>query len=213
MNSTLDKIIFDAKVSDRKILIVPISTIRQASYNPVARTKEGVKLTKLIATIKKSGLIYPILITADRELIDGHRRLTACRALGHETIECVISPLDRDETFTAVNTNTSALGGKGWLEVGRGGGFLPPKEAKQYAELASLIGSYGIDLLIRQNLGLNILPLCKAVSQIGVKKRIEEIILITAQKRLTNKLNAELRSGNSDIKKVTAINKILREAA
>ena len=212
MNNTLEKIVFDATISERKILIVPINTIKQTAYNPVGRTKDGAKLKKLIETIKKCGLIYPILITADRDLIDGHRRLAACRTLGLENIECVISPLDKDETFTAVNTNAYGLGGKGWLEVGRGGGFLPPKEASQYKELSSLIGSYGIDLLIRQNLGLNILGLCKSVAALGLKKRLEEIILITAQKRLTNKINAELRANKSNDKKVAAINKILRDA-
>lgn len=213
MNSGAEKIVFDAQVSPRKILIVPVSTIKVASYNPAARTKESAKLKRLIESVRKSGLVYPILITSDRELIDGHRRLAACQALGHETVECVVSELDRDETFTVVNTNTSALGGKGWLEVARGGGFLPPKEARQYEELKGLVGSYGIDLLIRQNLGLNILQLCKSVVEHGAKKRLEEVILLTATHRLTNRLNAELRADKDKDKKAAAINKILRDAA
>lgn len=35
------RVVFDADVSERKILIVPIHTIRHTPYNPAARTKEG----------------------------------------------------------------------------------------------------------------------------------------------------------------------------
>ena len=212
MNNVLEKIVFDSVVSDRKILIVPISTIMHTPYNPIARTKEGARLKRLIDSIKLRGLVYPILITEDRNVIDGNRRLTACRIAGLESIECVISHLDRDEAFTTVNTTAMPIGGKGWLEIGKGGGHLPAKESSQYKELRDLIGSYGIDLLIKQNLGLNILSLCKQVVSLGIKKRVEEVILLAAQYRLTNKLNAELRADKSQEKKVTAINKILREA-
>lgn len=212
MNKVLDTIVFDSTVSDRKILIVPISTIIHTPYNPTSRTKEGQRLNRLVESIKQRGLVYPILITEDRNVIDGNRRLTACRIVGMEKIECVISHLDRDEAFTTVNTTAMPIGGKGWLEIAKGGGHLPPKEAGQYKELRDLIGSYGVDLLINQNLGLNILTLCKQVVGLGIKKRLEEVILLAAQYRLTNKLNAELRADYSKERKVTAINKLLRLA-
>ena len=211
MNNTIEKIVFDSTISDRKILIIPIATIINTPYNPAARTKEGSRLTRLIDSIKQRGLVYPILITEDRNVIDGNRRLTACRMAGFEKIECVISHLDRDEAFTTVNTTAMPIGGKGWLEIAKGGGHLPPKEASQYKELRELIGSYGIDLLIKQNLGLNILSLCKQIIGLGIKKRVDEVILIAAQHRLTNKLNAELRADKSKEKKVIAINSIFRK--
>jgi hypothetical protein len=200
----------DTTVSERRILIVPLSTITHTPYNPSARTKEGARLNRLVETIKKNGLIYPILITSDRSVIDGNRRLTACRALGHETIECVVSDLDRDEAFTTINTSSMRLGGKGWLDMASRGGVLPPKESAQYEELRNLVGSYGINLLIKQNLGLNILALCKQVAALGVKRRLEDIILEVATKRLTNKINAELRADKTAEKKITAINRLLR---
>lgn len=213
IDSSAVKIVFDSTISDRKILIVPIKTIEHTPYNPSSRTKEGAKLSQLIDSIRKYGAIYPILITADRNVIDGNRRLAACRALGHDFIECVISDLDRDEAFTTMNTTINAIGGKGWLEIARGGGYLPKKEKQQYDELSGLVGSYGVDLLVRQNLGLNVLTLCKAVKNLGVRNKIEELILLTASKRLTNKLNAELRADKSTERKVTAIHRLLKGAA
>lgn len=213
MSKFTDKIIFDAKVSERKILMVPVVSIRHTPYNPPSRTKDGKAMEKLIEAIRKHGLVYPLLITDDRNLIDGNRRLTACRALGWEFVECIVSPLDKDELFGDVNTNAIPLGGKGWLHVGRGGGRLPSKEAIQYRELHSLIGNYGIDKLILRNVGLNILPLCKVVCSYGTAKRVEEVIMLCASGKLSNKLNAEIRSNKTRAEKVAAMDALLEAQA
>lgn len=204
------RLVSDTVISERRIIVVPLATLTHTPYNPSARTKEGKRLTQLVETIRKNGLIYPILITADRSVIDGNRRLTACRILNHETIECVVSELDRDEAFTTINTSAMRLGGKGWLDMAARGGVLPPKEAAQFEELKNLVGNYGVNLLIKQNLGLNVLGLCKSVVALGVKKKLEEIILDVATHRLTNKINAELRADKPSEKKRQAISRLLR---
>lgn len=205
-----DRLVFDCEVSARKILIVPIHTIRHTPYNPASRTKEGVKIRQVIAEIEKRGLIYPILITTDRDVIDGNRRLAACRTLGHKTIECIVSELDRDEAFTVVNTTAIPIGGKGWLEIGMGNGHMPAKERAQFDELSMLVGAYGIKLLIDQNLGLNILPLCKSVCAIDAKYALAETIFKVAVGKLTNKVNAILRSGDDREQKVAAMDSLLK---
>ncbi len=209
MAAVLDKLVFDAEVSERKILIVPIHTIRHTPYNPAARTKEGEKLRRLMDEIKQRGLVYPILITADRDVIDGNRRLAACRALGHTTIECIVSGLDRDEAFTMVNTSAIPIGGKGWLEIGMGHGFMPEKMRAQYDELYRLIGDYGIKLLIDQRLGLNILPLCKQVAALDAKYSLAQIVMAVAARKLTNKVNFILRNGSTREEKVAAVDALL----
>ena len=209
MKTVKDRIVFDASVSDRKILLVPVNTLKHTPYNPPSRTKEGVKLKKLIDSVKRYGQAYPILITQDRDVIDGNRRLAASRTLGIEFIECIVCDFDKDEAFSTVNTNAVPLGGKGWLSVARGGGWLPKKERSEYDELHALVGSYGIDLLISQNQGLNVLSLCKNVCAQGITKRLEEVIMLTAMKKLTNKLNAVIRSDSSRDDKCCAINNLL----
>ena len=208
----MDKIVFDAKISERKILIIPIASIRPTPYNPAARTKEGKKLRALTETVRRSGIVYPILITADRDLIDGNRRLAAAKLAGLEEIECIVSPLDRDETFNLVNTTAEKIAGKGWLEIGRGGGKLPVKEAAEYKELFGLVGSYGVDLLIQKNLGLNILRLAKSVCAHGTTFRLEDVIIAAAQGRLTNRLNMEVRSGKTSAEKKQAMDELLSAA-
>jgi hypothetical protein len=209
MNAVMKKVVFDAKVSDRKILIVPIHTIRHTPYNPATRTKEGKRLRLLIKEIEDRGLIYPILITSGRDVIDGNRRLAACRTLGMTEIECIVSDINRDEAFTVVNTTAVPIGGKGWLEIGLGNGYMPEKERRQYEELLELIGTYGIKLLIDQNLGLNILPLCKHVTAIDAKYSLPQIIMLVATHKLTNKVNAIIRADSSRAEKVAAIDALL----
>lgn len=202
---TQNRVVFDCEVSERKILIVPIHTIRHTPYNPAARTKEGDKLRRLIFEISERGLIYPILVTEDRDVIDGNRRLAACRTLGHKTIECIVSALDRDEAFTVVNTTAIPINGRGWLEIGMGNGHMPPKERAQYDALFSLVGSYGIKLLIDQNFGLNILVICRSVCALDGKYALPEIIMKVAIGKLTNKVNAIIRSGYEREAKVAAL--------
>jgi hypothetical protein len=209
VSAVLDKLVFDAQVSDRKILVVPIHTIRHTPYNPAGRTKEGETLRRLIAEISERGLIYPILITADRDVIDGNRRLAACRALAHKTIECIVSNLDRDQAFTVVNTTAIPIGGKGWLEIGMGNGYMPEKLRKQYDELYDLVGNYGVKLLIDQKLGLNILPLCKSVAALDAKYSLAQLVIAVAAHKLTNKVNFIVRAGGSREEKVAALDALL----
>lgn len=206
-----DKVIFDANISDRKILIVPVKTIRHTSYNPLSRIKENVKLKRLIESVAKNGIIYPILITSDRNVVDGNRRLAAARAVGLENIDCIICNLEADEAFRTVNTTAEKIAGKGWLEIARTGGIgsLPTKELGEYHQLFELIGTYGVDLLIQQNLGLGILSLCKSVCSYGTTKRLEEVIIKTALNKLTNKLNAIIRSNKTREEKVLEMDLIL----
>lgn len=210
MSAVIDKLVFDCEVSERKILVVPTHTIRHTPYNPAGRTKEGEKLRRLIAEIADRGLIYPILITSDRDVIDGNRRLAACRALGLKTIECIVSDLDRDQAFTVVNTTAIPIGGKGWLEIGMGNGYLPEKLRQQYDELFSLVGNYGVKLLIDQKLGLNILALCKSIVALDAKYDLAQVVMTVAAHRLTNKVNFILRGGATREEKVAAMDAMLK---
>ena len=169
-------------------------------------------MRRLVEAVRERGLVYPICITADRHVIDGNRRLAACRALGHETIECIVSDLDRDEAFTVVNTTSSPIGGRGWLEIGRGGGYLPAKEQAQFFELRKLVGDYGIDLLIRQRLGMNVLPLCKSAVATGTKSTLTQILMAVAMRKLTNAINFEIRAKKPAAEKAAAIDALVGAA-
>lgn len=212
MTKVLDKIVFDAKVSDRKILLIPVDTIIATPYNPKSRTKEGATLRKLTESVRKHGVIMPILITADRDLVDGNRRLSAAKMAGAKFVECIILPpnIDKDEIFKDVNTTAEKIGGKGWLESCRLGFKNAPIDVMlKYQELSNLVGVYGVDLLIEKKIGLNILDLCKSVNALGLVIRLDALIIKVAQSKLTNRINAIYRSDISREEKVQLIEALL----
>jgi len=68
------------------IIKFPINQIKLGSRF----RKEDGELTGLIESIKKNGLINPILLTPEGELIAGYRRYLACKKLGMKTIDAKI---------------------------------------------------------------------------------------------------------------------------
>lgn len=55
------------------------------------RTSPG-DLAYLMESISKFGLLNPIIVTENLELVAGFRRLEACKALGMKEIECTVMP-------------------------------------------------------------------------------------------------------------------------
>jgi ParB family chromosome partitioning protein len=60
------------------------------------RTDEG-DLETLAQSIETMGLIQPIVISEEYELLSGYRRLHACKMLGWETIEVKLVTVGDDE--------------------------------------------------------------------------------------------------------------------
>ncbi len=206
---SMDRSVFDVEVSERKVLVVPISTIAFTPYNPASRTKEGAKLAELRRQIEKYGLICPIVITPDRELIDGNRRATVWQQLGHDSIECFVIDADRNALFTDINTSGVALGGKGWLEMAYKGGKITGSRQKQYDELLALVGSWGVELLLKNGFGLNVLPLCKQVAAYSREFSMADLLMKCAERRLTNRFNMVIRSSMSREEKAAAIRSLI----
>ena len=208
-----DKIIFDAEVSDRKILRIPVNTIIATSYNPKERTAEGAKLTALTETVKRYGVIQPVIITDSRDLVDGNRRLAAAKKAGMSHIDCIILPasVDKDVVFGDLNTTSEKIGNRGWLYICRHGIRNPPKDVRaSYQELHKLVGNYGVDLMIEQKLGLGLLAQCKFIKAQGVVMRLDEIIIRVARGKLTNKLNVLMRDRSMpQAEQIAAMTKIL----
>lgn len=208
----IDKVVFDAKVSNRRLLLIPINTIVATPYNPKSRTKESTALGKLTESIARFGLILPIVITEDRDLVDGNRRLAAAKLAGMTEIECVVIPpdMDKDEVFCDVNTTAQKIGGKGWLEACRYGYKKAPRDVSEmYEELFKLVGTYGIDLMIERKVGLNVLLLCKHAKSYGVPIKLDKLILKVVDGRLTNKINAVIRSDETTEQKRETIEKLV----
>lgn len=74
-------------------MIIPIKDIKISS-----RIRQDLgDLDTLAQSIKKMGLIHPVIISERYELLSGHRRLEACKSLGLETIEAKIVAIGDDD--------------------------------------------------------------------------------------------------------------------
>jgi len=211
-NGLIDRIVFDSEVSKRKILLIPIETIIGTPYNPASRTKAGAVMKRLVESIKKYGVIQPLVITADRDLVDGNRRLAAAKVAQLSFVECIILPNDvnKDQVFCTVNTTAEKIGGRGWLEACRSGCKAPPTDIfNQYTELFNLVGTFGIDLMIEKKLGFNLVNQCKYMRSLGVVERLDSLIITVAQRKLTNKINAINRSEIASAEKVKQLTVLL----
>lgn len=91
------------------IVELPIDVIDQFPKHPY-KVKDDDDMIQLIESIKENGVITPIIVRPKQkgryEMISGHRRLQACRHLGHKTIRGQVLELDRNAaTVMMVDSN------------------------------------------------------------------------------------------------------------
>lgn len=102
------------------VTVVKISDLVKAGWNPPKRTEKG-KYKALMSSIEKIGLIYPILVTKDLGVLDGHRRLASCVDLGMEEVPvlfaCPPEGVLPQQVFAEVNAYSLHLQGNDVLHV------------------------------------------------------------------------------------------------
>lgn len=87
---------------------VSLKLLKKAKHNP-ARRSDPARLNNLIKSIQEVGLLYPVLITEDMEIIDGHRRLAAYEKMEMETIPCKVVEGDQAHLYRSVNFTAARL--------------------------------------------------------------------------------------------------------
>ena len=75
----------------RKLTLVSISELRESAENSyLYDPPSDSEIEQLAESIKTRGLLDPIIITKDRYIISGHRRIAACRLLEKESVRCKV---------------------------------------------------------------------------------------------------------------------------
>ena len=98
-----------ADIRKPKVEEIPLTELTPFKDHPF-KVKDDEEMTELMKSIADSGVLAPALARPkDRggyELISGHRRLAACRALGMETMPVIIRNLtDEEAVITMVDSN------------------------------------------------------------------------------------------------------------
>lgn len=141
--------------------------LKPASYNPDSRTEDAA-LRGLEASILELGIIQPIRVTDDYQIIDGHRRWTVARRHKFETVPVIVgnnSGFGLDRLYGDTNSATRKIGGADWLQVYVNGGQPPDRWAAKCAELESIVGKARIRELARDRKALHVLAVAKYVAR------------------------------------------------
>lgn len=91
------------------IVELPVDKIDQLPKHPY-KVKDDDDMIRLVESIRDSGVIVPIIVRAKKdgryEMVSGHRRLQACRYLGHKTIRSEVVDIDKNAaTVMMVDSN------------------------------------------------------------------------------------------------------------
>lgn len=94
---------------DNVIVELPVDKIDQFPKHPY-KVKDDDDMIRLVESIRDNGVIVPIIVRAKKdgryEMVSGHRRLKACKYLGHKTIRSEVVELDRNAaTVMMVDSN------------------------------------------------------------------------------------------------------------
>lgn len=97
---------------------VPISSLKCSPYNPSSRLTNA-RMTALQKSIERIGLIYPIAISKKGQVVDGHRRLHACKALGIDQVPVLVIESDEqpETIYAEINASACNLSGNQNLQV------------------------------------------------------------------------------------------------
>ena len=98
-----------ADIRKPKVEEIPLTELTPFKNHPF-KVKNDEEMTELMKSIADSGVLAPALARpkdgGGYELISGHRRLAACRALGMETMPVIIRNLtDEEAVITMVDSN------------------------------------------------------------------------------------------------------------
>lgn len=102
-----------------QVKLLAIDSLKPAAFNPKSRSSpKSMKLQQLMRSIERIGLIYPIAVDKDMNVIDGHRRLAACSKLGWTDIPTLIIATDSlTDAYAEVNANSCRPTGNETLQV------------------------------------------------------------------------------------------------
>lgn len=125
---------------------IQTSKIKPAKYNPKSRTE---KLNGLMKSIQEHGIIIPLIIDSDNNLVDGHRRLESAKKLKIETVPTIQikKGLAADLAYEVVNTNAKRLSTGDYIYIHLNGGTIPRKILMQINILSDIIGDDGMQRL------------------------------------------------------------------
>lgn len=140
-----------------------------APFNPARRTEDETKLKALEAAIVEAqGIIQPLIISRDRRVIDGHRRLQAAKNLGYSEVPCIVSPLAMQVGWRVLNATSMPVTSNDWAQAyytGMSIENLPAKDRKNIQEIKRLLGEDGFVSLAEKRMSPNVIMEARTIAR------------------------------------------------
>ena len=121
--------------------MVSVADLKDARHNPPNRiTAKNIKT--LADSMESIGLLQPVTVTLDNEIVEGHRRVAAAKQLGWEKIEAnIVKDADADAIYGSLNTTARKLSGCDalyvWLANSKA---VVPSQARAFVEMNEQLG-------------------------------------------------------------------------
>jgi len=132
-------------VPNMRLKMMDVSALRFNGFNPHSRTMErSQKFKRLLESIRRHGVISPLLVAPDGLVIDGHRRLACAIKLGLQEVPCVITSKNAQETWVEAVFNQQGINGQQIVQTvaqGLSPVYLPAAEAKRVLDLQAVAGA------------------------------------------------------------------------
>lgn len=122
------------------------SEIKTAKYNPKSRAE---LIGPLVKSIKEFGIIIPLIVDSEKNLIDGHRRLASAKKLKLEKVPVIQidSKLSKDKAYEVINTNSKKITNKDFIYIHVNGGSVPSRVLGQINLIEEIVGTDGLKKL------------------------------------------------------------------
>lgn len=122
------------------------SSITPARYNPKGRSEQ---INQLVKSIKEYGIIMPLIIDSEKNLIDGHRRLASAKKLKMDKVPVIQmdSKLTKDKAYEIINSTSKKISNHDLIFIFCNGGSIPKRAEKLINQLEEIVGTKALKKL------------------------------------------------------------------
>ncbi len=151
--------------------------IAELQFNDAQPEKRHEQVRELKQSIETYGLFYEPIVSRHNDtyvIVDGHRRIEACKQLGIEEISCKV--IQRDdisptEAFGIVNKDVKRLSSKDFMRGYAAGGIVPADLMRMIIHMTDRHGKKIITLANRLNISMRSVQRYSALAErIGIKR-------------------------------------------
>jgi hypothetical protein len=185
-----------------QVKMVKIAKLKLATYNPQGRTR-GKGILALKRSIADIGLMYPILVDKDNNVVDGHRRIAAMKELGLDEVPTLMTSGEnaKDTVYSQINATAMKMTGHQNITV-----FLKNKNAvtasarNRYQRVIERFGLPVLRQIANAGMSMNVVKTAQRVANfldIEDDSEIRDIIRWLILHRNSRSVHAYIETGQS----------------